>query len=91
MRPRLAEIDCPTLVLVGRHDWVCPPAGGLALADAIPDAELVELDTGHFGFSETPDVFLSAVRAHIRRVQGGRKPATTGMPEEGLEPPTRGS
>ena len=69
VRPQLAEIAIPTLVIVGRHDWVCPPAGGRAIADAVGDAHLVELpDSGHFGFSETPQPFLAAVRAHLARI-----------------------
>lgn len=69
LRPRLTEIAAPTLVIVGRHDWVCPPAGGRAIATAIPAARLVELpDAGHFGFSETPEPFLAAVRAHLARI-----------------------
>lgn len=66
LRPRLAEIAAPTLVVVGHHDWVCPPAGGRAITAAIPNAQLVELpDAGHFGFSETPQPFLAAVRGHL--------------------------
>ena len=68
LRPWLDGITVPTLVVVGRHDWVCPPAAGRALFDAIPGAQLVELDTGHFGFSETPAPFLRAVREHLARI-----------------------
>jgi pimeloyl-ACP methyl ester carboxylesterase len=68
VRPRLPEIAIPTLVIVGRHDWVCRPVAGRAIADAVPDAELVELpDAGHFGFSETPEPFLTAVSEHLAR------------------------
>jgi proline iminopeptidase len=66
LRPRLPEIVVPTLVILGRHDWVCSPAAGRAIADGIPGAGLVELpDAGHFGFSETAEPFLQAVRAHL--------------------------
>jgi proline iminopeptidase len=58
-------------VIVGAHDWVCPPAGGRTIADAIADAELAVLpDAGHFGFSETPEPFLTAARAYLARVAG---------------------
>jgi proline iminopeptidase len=74
LRPRMAEIAVPTLVIVGRHDWVCSPAGGRTIATAVPAAQLVELpDAGHFGFSETPQPFLAAVRAHLERI-GTRHP-----------------
>ena len=69
VRADLAEIRCPTTVIIGRHDWVCPPAAGRVIADAVPASELVELpDAGHFGFSETPEPFLAATRAHLARV-----------------------
>lgn len=53
VRGRLPEIAAPTLVIVGHYDWVCPPAGGPALAAGIRRAELVEVvDAGHLVFSE---------------------------------------
>jgi proline iminopeptidase len=74
VRPQLSEIAIPTLVIVGRHDWVCPPAAGRVIADGVRNAELVELpDAGHFGFSETPRPFLAAVRPALsgrRRAPG---------------------
>jgi proline iminopeptidase len=73
VRAQLKGITAPTLVIVGRHDWVCRPAAGRLLADAIPGARLVELpDAGHFGFSETPEPFLHAVRAHLDTTQQRR-------------------
>ena len=70
VRSQLAEITAPALVIVGSHDWVCPPAKGRVIADAIPDARLVELpDAGHFGFAETPEPFLAAVREHLARIR----------------------
>ena len=78
LRPRLGEIKVPTLVVVGRHDWVCPPVASRAIADAIPGAQLLELpDAGHFGFSETPEPFLHAVRAHIAHTTTPAGAATT--------------
>ena len=80
LRPLLAQITAPTLVVVGRHDWVCPPAAGHVLAAGIPHARLVELtDAGHFGFSETPALFLHAVRAHLTLV--GARTAHAAQPQ----------
>jgi pimeloyl-ACP methyl ester carboxylesterase len=68
VRMQLAEIAVPALVIVGGHDWVWRPAAGRAIADAVPDARLVELpDAGHFGFAKTPELFLRAVREHPAR------------------------
>lgn len=82
MRPQLAGIAAPTLVIVGRHDWVCPPAAGRAIADAIPGARLVQLpDAGHFGFWETPAPFLRAVHEHLARVGAGAATHATKPPD----------
>jgi pimeloyl-ACP methyl ester carboxylesterase len=33
-RPLVAGIRCPTLVIVGEHDWICGPCWNSALTDA---------------------------------------------------------
>jgi proline iminopeptidase len=56
----------PTLVVTGRHDWVCPPAASRLMARGIANAKLVELEeSGHFGFSEEPAAFQAAVREFV--------------------------
>jgi pimeloyl-ACP methyl ester carboxylesterase len=45
VRPVLTLISCPTLVLHATKDCVCPIEDGRYLAQNIPDARLVELDT----------------------------------------------
>jgi proline iminopeptidase len=66
LRPRLAEISVPTLVIVGRYDWVCPPVGSRTLASEIPHADLAEIaEAGHFVFSEEPQAFQDAVQAFL--------------------------
>lgn len=68
LRPHLKDISAPTLVIVGRYDWVCPPVGSRILAAGIPNAQLVEIpEAGHFGFSEEPRAFGDAVRDFLRR------------------------
>jgi proline iminopeptidase len=58
LRPMLERIAAPTLAIVGRHDWVCPPRASRAIARGIPGARLVEFnDSGHFLFSEEPEKF----------------------------------
>jgi pimeloyl-ACP methyl ester carboxylesterase len=62
LRPQLGEITTRTLVIGGRHDWVCPPSAARTIAARIPDAELLILnDTGHFPFSEEPDQFRDVI------------------------------
>jgi len=51
----LREIDCPALVLVGRHDVISTVDQMQAIADAIPGARLVEIaDAGHMSPMENP-------------------------------------
>lgn len=55
LRPELASIRCPTLVVVAGDDRAMPPERGRALAAAIPGAHLVEHPTsGHALFAEQP-------------------------------------
>jgi proline iminopeptidase len=61
-RPLLAEIECPTLVLVGALDLICGPAQGRLIVDAVPDAELVIVpDSGHFIAAEAPESFRDEI------------------------------
>jgi len=47
LRPRLAEIQTPTLVLVSPNDRVVPSKSGRELAAQLPHAELVEIPSRH--------------------------------------------
>jgi proline iminopeptidase len=66
LRPRLGEIASPALVMVGRYDWICPPAASRVLAEGLADAQLIELpESGHFPFSEEPAMFCDAVHSFL--------------------------
>jgi len=53
--PRLADITCPTLVVVGRLDRWSPLAQHEDMASHIPNAELVVIeDSGHMTLLEQP-------------------------------------
>ena len=66
LRPALAGVDAPTLVVAGEQDFVAPPAAARAIADAIPEAELVVVPgAGHFVFVEAPGAFRRAVAAFL--------------------------
>jgi proline iminopeptidase len=61
-RDRLGSIATPTLVIVGRHDFICGPRWAGELHEGIPGSELVVLeDSGHFGHLEQPAEFARAV------------------------------
>lgn len=62
LRPDLARIEAPTLVLTGEDDFICGPVNARELAQGIDGAELVLLpDCGHFVFVEHPERFAAAV------------------------------
>ena len=62
MTPRLGEIRCPVLVLVGALDAISPPAEMRAIAEAIPGARLVEIPgAGHMSPMERPAEVNAAI------------------------------
>lgn len=69
---RLGEITCPTLVVVGRHDWRTPVPASQAIVDGIPNSELVIFEkSGHSPQLEEPELFQSTVREFLRRAGVG--------------------
>lgn len=68
LRRAAPSVRVPALVVVGRHDRVTPPSAARALAEALPDAELLELrDAGHMAPLEAHE----AVTAHVHRFAAG--------------------
>ncbi len=56
LRPRLENIACPTLVMVGRQDRWSPLVQHEEMAAMIPNAELVVIeDSGHMTLLEQPE------------------------------------
>ncbi len=62
LTPRLGEVRCPTLVIVGSRDRTVPPGDGRLAAQRIPGARLVELATDHHPGDEAPEDFRRALR-----------------------------
>jgi pimeloyl-ACP methyl ester carboxylesterase len=66
--PDLAQIACPTLVIVGQEDRLTPPADAELLASSIRGAELAVLArAGHLANLETPDAFSEALGGFLSR------------------------
>ncbi|GAA5235609.1 alpha/beta fold hydrolase [Verticiella sediminum] len=61
----LARITQPTLVIGCTHDHMAPPAHARELAQAIPGASYVELESGHLLPMEAPERFIAAVRPFL--------------------------
>lgn len=68
MQPVLAEITCPTLVLVGAEDVISPPAEMRTIAEAIRNAQFVEIaEAGHLAPLEKPGPVADAFLDFLRR------------------------
>ncbi|MFE9121007.1 alpha/beta fold hydrolase [Streptomyces sp. NPDC007172] len=68
LRPDLARITAPTLVLAGRDDTATPPPHARELADGIRDAQLVELPrAGHLATVERPRAVTEVLLQHFTR------------------------
>ncbi|HZS85529.1 MAG TPA: alpha/beta fold hydrolase [Stellaceae bacterium] len=66
LRPELPRITAPTLVLAGRHDWICPPEFSEEIARLIPRAELrIFEESSHSIRADEPQAFLDAVKGFI--------------------------
>ncbi|MBN3778677.1 alpha/beta hydrolase [Burkholderia sp. Ac-20345] len=65
---RLSALDLPVAVLAGDTDGLTAPAGGRALADALPNASFDVLPAcGHQLMLERPDAVSAALRALLER------------------------
>ncbi len=74
----LAALDVlravPVLVLVGSHDRVTPPDHSRAIAAALPDAELVEVEgAGHMAVLEQPDLVSAHLAALLDRALAAQR------------------
>jgi proline iminopeptidase len=66
--PQLAQIQCPTLVIAGEHDFICGPAWNRPIADGIPRGEYFEVPgAGHFPQYEAPQEFRRTVLDWLAR------------------------
>jgi len=89
---RLAEVDVPTLVLVGERDHSDSHGMAQLLAVGIPDAELVTLPgTGHMSNMDSPDRFNEAVLAFLDHRPPGHEPGAASAAGAPPPPPDRGS
>ena len=65
---RLGEIDVPTLILVGRRDFFCPPSQAERMHRGIRGSEMVVFErSGHYPFVEEAEAFRDTVRDWLGR------------------------
>jgi proline iminopeptidase len=67
---RLAELDVPTLLLVGSGDVLCSPAHSERIRRRLAGAELVVLEgSGHLPWLDRPEPFAAAVEGWLDRLE----------------------
>jgi 3-oxoadipate enol-lactonase len=57
----LPRIVVPTLMTAGRHDSLRPPSVIAPMAERVPGAQFLELNTGHFASVQTPGLMGQAI------------------------------
>ncbi|MEE6259521.1 alpha/beta fold hydrolase [Plantactinospora sonchi] len=69
IKPLLPGISCPTLVTVGRHDWITPVPCSETIAELIPNSRLVVFEhSGHSPQTEEAELFQRVVREFLAGV-----------------------
>ena len=64
-RPYAGRIDVPTAVIVSQRDRLIWPDRQRELADAVPDAKVIEIDVAHNGWLVEPDTVCDAIETGI--------------------------
>lgn len=63
---QLHKITAPTLVIGGRHDWICPPEFSEEIAQAIPNADLrIFENSGHLIRADEPEALIDAIAGFL--------------------------
>ena len=63
---QLHSIKCPTLVMGGAHDWICPPNHSEIMAEKIPRAHLkIFANSSHSIADDEPEAYLAAIRGFL--------------------------
>ena len=69
LKPRLHEIAVPTLITVGRTDWITPVSCSQVIAELVPNSELVVFEkSGHSPQIEEAEAWTKTVREFLHRV-----------------------
>ncbi len=66
LRPELGRVTAPTLIISGRHDWICAPEFSREIAGLLPGSRLIEVETSsHSVRVDAPEVLLRELTAFI--------------------------
>lgn len=65
--PKLHKITCPTLILAGADDWICPPSQSRIMFEHIPHAQLkIFKHCGHAIAVDAHDRYLREIKRFLR-------------------------
>jgi proline iminopeptidase len=74
LRPELCAIRAPTLILAGRHDWICAPEFSEEIHRNIPGSDLrIFEESAHSIGGDEPQQFLDAVAGFVVYKTGSRR------------------
>lgn len=66
LRPELGRITAPTLILAGRHDWICAPEFSEEIQRLIPGSDLrIFEQSSHFIAGDEPEKLLDAIAGFL--------------------------
>jgi proline iminopeptidase len=69
LRPQLGKIAAPTLILAGRHDWICAPEFSEEIQRHIPGSELrIFENSSHSIRSDEPQAMVDAIAGFVSRM-----------------------
>ncbi len=66
VRPELQRITAPTLILAGRHDWICPPEFSEEIHRLIPGSDLrIFENSSHSIRADEPQAMIDAIAGFV--------------------------
>jgi len=66
LRPELSSITAPTLILAGRHDWICAPEFSQEIHRLIPGSDLrIFEESSHSIGGDEPEKFLDVIAGFL--------------------------
>ena len=66
LRPLLKKVTVPTLVIVGRHDFITNVAMAEEIVKQVPNARLeIFENSGHYAFVEEPEKFYRVIKEFV--------------------------
>jgi len=66
LRPELARIVAPTLILAGRHDWICPPEFSEEIHRLVPGSDLrIFEESSHSIRADEPRRMIDAIAGFV--------------------------